>query len=363
MKEIDNKLRKFAYYQIEPEFRQKMLDVLSSIEDWSEFIFNAEKHALTPILHKHIVDLGFDIPLDAKRIFKSLVFRHKLATKSRYEAMSEIIHHLDALDQNIDFVALKGIALAPMLYDPPSLRPMGDMDLLIDRQFSYEIRQLMHKLDFDMDDHRSKFMKNHHHLPSADKKVNGINMSIEWHIDAIGRDYSESYDDQKSMRYETITWENISYKVFDTFFMLEQLCHNIAGVEYYIKMINIVDIYAYIDKNIEKIDKQKLIDKHHFVYNTIRCLHLYVPLPKRLEALFDVQELSIYLDGIGQSMLPVSQLFEKSRPLNNRLRLLFQPSDWWMHMFYGVSLENKMYAVKLVRHPIKLIYWLYKRLV
>jgi hypothetical protein len=97
--------------------------------DWDLLLALGREHRLLPLLHLRI---GSD-PRVPARVRESLREERHLAAVSRLAArhqLQELGRTLD--DYGVSALALKGAALIEMVYPAPGLRPMVDIDLLVD---------------------------------------------------------------------------------------------------------------------------------------------------------------------------------------------------------------------------------------
>ena len=118
-----------------------------------------------------------------------------------------------------------------MVYPSEELRPMRDLDVLVPLGKEQQAAKAIRAMGFDLPDFQpTKFMRNSHQLPNATKTVNGFNISLEIHHDALSRDVPESlvYEDVAD-NLQTIKWRELEIVTLDHEFMLHQVCRHLEG--------------------------------------------------------------------------------------------------------------------------------------
>jgi hypothetical protein len=87
-----------------------------------------DAHQLRPLLSRALVDAGIDDPIVPQLLQETR--RVWVDNQLKFERLGEAVEVLDAA--GIRTMALKGVPLALTIYAAPSLRPMADVDLLVD---------------------------------------------------------------------------------------------------------------------------------------------------------------------------------------------------------------------------------------
>jgi len=127
-----------------------------------------------------------------------------------------------------------------------------------------------------------------------------------------------------------------------------------------LKLINVLDVIAYCETYIEEIDWPELQSRYSHVINTLHCLHLITPLPASLQAKIGPLA-SSSPQGVGEIMQPLTSIISKRNSFKERYKLLFKPSDWWLHLYYNVHPDKSLWRVKMGQHPLRLITWFWQR--
>jgi len=122
---------------------------------WDQFACDADNHGLAPWLYRWSCDHRSVVPPHVHDRLKAQVAA--LAGKNLVLA-DELAAILRALhDHNIPCAPLRGPALAEYLSDAPSVRPTGDLDLLVKRDECSEVRDVLRRLGYTEVDRRPGF--------------------------------------------------------------------------------------------------------------------------------------------------------------------------------------------------------------
>ena len=93
----------------------------------------------------------------------------------------------------IPIIFLKGAALAHRIYPSPELRPMVDIDVLIDPADTERAVAITRGLGYSFAcRHESRFAGRMHHLPAATIDRSGFRIALELHVDAMSPDQADS---------------------------------------------------------------------------------------------------------------------------------------------------------------------------
>lgn len=109
--------------------------------DWQFFLKLAEKHKLIPIVFEKLNVYSEHLPQD---FFDSLQTQTQLVSMQNLELNLQLIK-LSKLfsENNIEYIAYKGIILAEIAYKNSSLRQFGDIDLLIHKRDFHKVKNII----------------------------------------------------------------------------------------------------------------------------------------------------------------------------------------------------------------------------
>ncbi len=356
-------LHRASCLELDKDGAQELVQLFSQVTNWQTLIHQAELYAVANMLLKHISEHDIEINADVQMGLKGLSLRHRKMSDVRYQVITEISDLF--LKNDIPLVALKGLALAPMIYPEDRLRPMRDMDILVPKEKIDLAADLLRQIGFNLPEQQSnKYMRDSHQLPNATKKVDGFLISVEVHHDAFSRDVVGHlrYEDIKA-DLQTISWREIELKTLGHEQMLHQISTHLEGLHpgAVLKLINVIDVVAYAERFIDQIDWQVVKREHDHILNTLKCLHLITPLSEKLQQKIGGVA-QAQPNNIGEIMKPLTAIFKKNNSFKKRLSLMFNPSDWWLHLYYNTSPDKSLWQIKYWRHPIRVATWLWQRL-
>ena len=102
-------------------------------EFWTSLTDEAEYHGVAPLLEPIISAFARDdpetVPDDVRWAFVALAHRHRRAALAREACVDNLLEAFATV--GIPVILLKGAALSHLIYSAPKLRPMVDVDLLI----------------------------------------------------------------------------------------------------------------------------------------------------------------------------------------------------------------------------------------
>jgi hypothetical protein len=347
-------LQKLTVLELSGPGLEELRTLISAVGDWQAFLREAEVHGLSGLVLKHAEKNVLGIPQPIILNLKALHLRHKAISDVRYEEAVHLFQHLK--EAGVPPLILKGFVLSPLIYPYDGLRPMRDIDLLVSRSKETLAANILRDCGYKLaDEHENKYQRDSNQMPNATKTVRGFKISIEIHHDAIGRDSRGHlyYEDVRDR--QTVQWRDLELETLGHELMLHQICRHLEGRHpgAVLKLINVMDIVLYSEHFLQEINWQQIRGHYGHVINTLKCLHLLVPLSQALQQkIGGVEEVEI--KGLGEIMPHMRAIFGSDHSLFNKLRSLFLPSDWWLHLYYGVPPERSLIPVKILRHPARL---------
>lgn len=149
---------------------------------WELIVEVASFHAATTTLAT-CFDPDGDIPGDVREYFASMLALNDKRNEQMLSTLARVAGLLNAID--IEPVLLKGAALlVEGIYPQPSMRIMGDIDILISQSRSPEACAALKAAGFDTK-WSAVSPPNHHHLPMLVDPETGT--GVELHTDVISR--------------------------------------------------------------------------------------------------------------------------------------------------------------------------------
>lgn len=338
----------------------ELAELAKQIDNWQQLVERAERHALAPLLYRHLSRAGADYPERTALQLRALTLRHRRADQIRTAALAELLTVL--AEKRIEALVLKGAALAYIIYPKPELRPMGDVDVLVDPDRADEAQAILRHIGFKAPPQHSGYMYEHHHLPGANLARDGLNVSIEIHRDALSGDVDASIrTDRLTAPAQEFDLAGHRAKTLGHIDTLRHLTHHTFEPVAEIKLGSVVDIFAYASQFAEQIDWPLLRMRYPFVINALQCLHYVHPVPEAIRHHVPAPT-ALPPRGVGAGMRPLSQVLNSRKPLTQKWRELMYPSDWWLHVYYNVAPGHSLMLSRWLRHPVKIARWLWRRL-
>ena len=355
MDDLDSIAREFVSSQFDPDFKGTLQKTLSDFRQWPELIERFELHGLAPLVYEQIKLQDLPVEVEAFKILKGLTIRHRRHWQALRKGLFEIATLFQA--HHIDFLCLKGAALSNMLYPTPSMRPMCDLDILVAPDHAPYAQQLLCDAGFDAQMAFAGYLKKHHHLPAATRRIDHHLVMVELHTQALSPDMRTPIDwDCLSETKRPFTVDKQTFYTLGHLDMLRHLClHTFTRIEK-IRLIGVVDMIRYATVYLDDIDWARIKSDYPFVLNAFRCLHLLVSMPKELHVLAPPPTKP--MADVGKGMVPLQYTMRTTKGINTKLKQLLWPPQWWAHVFYNVPPEKSLIFVRMVKHPALVMNWL-----
>jgi hypothetical protein len=112
-----------------PEDSVRFRQLCGEVQDWDQVFHWALHHGVESILHRHLIENGFELPPSlGDRLHRWQIIRN-LWQAHAHVALDEALCALESA--SIPAVALKGPILGERLYPDPHMRSSSDLDLLV----------------------------------------------------------------------------------------------------------------------------------------------------------------------------------------------------------------------------------------
>ncbi len=148
---------------------------------WDRLAREAEHHGLAPWLYRWSCDHPSAIPAQVHDQLKTHVVAlagRTLVLADELAAILRALHH-----RHISCAPLRGLALAEYLPDSPSVRPMGDLDLLVKQGDCSGVRDALQQLGYTEVDRRPGFAEAYSYTLEFVKDRHGwITLEPHWTV-------------------------------------------------------------------------------------------------------------------------------------------------------------------------------------
>jgi len=336
-----------------------LVQAFKKITNWQALAHQAELHGLSVMLGRLVANTDIGAPRQLDLQLKALTIRHQKILKAREIVLADVIALFE--QHAIQFAFLKGAALAQLIYDPPWLRPMRDIDILVSGENAARAQTLLRNVGFENEDSVPGYLYEHHHLPNSIRIQDGFTISLEVHHDALSGDVDASITlDTLIEPLHAFSFASNTAYAFGHADMLKHLCYHSFEPAETIKLGSLVDMVRYASHYADEIDWQALQASQPNVCNALRCIHALIPLPQNLHRPLSPLPGSDWCpSGLGHGFMPLSKISILDR--KQKIRALLAPSAWWMHVFYTVPPEKSLLLVRCLRHPATLLKWVFRR--
>ncbi len=310
---------------------------LANFHNWQELIAQAEVHGMAPLFWHHVQQSGAEIPVDVARMLKGLYLRHRRNNQVHAQVLLEIVDLLQAAD--IHPLVLKGLGLAYSLYPDPALRPISDLDLLLQRDEIRPALEVLRTAGFStpalpLDDGPAP-----KELTVDSPPRDGLRVHVELHhYDPRQRDdeFAGFASPPQAIRVEGGTvlipapMDNLDYL---TRHFTRHLFE--ARTDKPLQLKWIADILSLVEQHAESIDWSRRTE----FLQRLDVFYSLTPLPESLRGMIPLAQ-NPTPEGVNQYPQGWPQeKFERSRQvgLGNFVAQTFRaPSEWWLRLYYGI---------------------------
>jgi len=179
-----------ARVEMDEDTAQRIRDALSRGIDFDLLVQKSVAYDISPLLYWHLsrIDGGRSVPADVMNDLKDLYYTSSARSMILYSELGKILKAFT--EAGIDTILLKGALLGEKIYGNSSLRPFGDLDLLVRRGDLHKIKGEMRKLGyralaFPTELHERLYQEQAMMEAHYRKDGNGPNVDIHWDIQAV----------------------------------------------------------------------------------------------------------------------------------------------------------------------------------
>jgi Uncharacterised nucleotidyltransferase len=330
---------------------------------WRALADEAEYHGIAPLLEPMIAALTsrLEVPDEVRRAFVALASRHRRAAVVREACIDQLLETFAAA--GVAIILLKGAALAHRIYPNPSLRPMVDIDVLVDPRDTDRAIKLAAGLGYSFASrHGSHLSGRMHHLPVATTVRSGFRIPLEVHLDAMSPNQAES------LTFAKLTTKPQPFRrgtgpdglALGHADMLRHLAHHAFEPARRVRLIHLYDLWRYQTIFHEEIDWRTLEARFP---ETITILRLVSCVFRSRQAGDGLPGSGPVPAGVGLGMVPLSEIAASDAGFVAKLAAVFSPPAWWLHGFYGIPPEKSLVTCRVVRHPATVARWVLQRLI
>ena len=108
---------------------QRFENLAERISDWNSLIARARQHRVVPLLYARLMETDAPVPPEIRELLRIDYDRNAFRSLANASELVSILKRFD--QQGIPAMPFKGVVLAASVYKSLTIRPAGDLDLLI----------------------------------------------------------------------------------------------------------------------------------------------------------------------------------------------------------------------------------------
>jgi len=341
----------------------ELLQLSDSINDWSALTNLVNTHRIGALLYWHHQQGNIKLPKQAEIALLSGYLRNKKIALLRDKWLSILTDKLNTA--GITHAYLKGASLCHLSHPTPFTRSMDDIDILIDQSRNKDVYDILKSLNVSVTMPTSTRELGRHQWDVATVHFEGVKFDIEIHTRVLSRRIG-GYGLMSGFQDTLISFEVDGQKrhaLSHEDFIITQM-YRFKHLTEIFRLIDITDIFAYLERFADNIDWQNVYTEHSWLRNAFAAIDAVTPLsgsvreaimlPSNVKLAFD-------LNRSPYNGLPVNRYLRakgllKSTPFIVRLLNTIAPSAWWMTLVYGTSekLSSRLICY-FVKHPFSVI--------
>ena len=329
---------------------------------WVNLIPFAEEQGMAPLFYFHCRKAGLDIPEAPRRQLQALTLRHRQANQIRTDLLTKIITACEKA--GVQLILLKGAALFHLVYPEPGLRPMRDLDLLVHPSQAPVMETLLGDLGFTVPPAELKKPRSSKHLPALTSRVSGYEMTLEVHFSLIEEEWDPGQPlvDDLMARARPFSFEGLTAHTLALEDMFRHIYRHMAVEQ--ARLIALTDLINISEQFEDEMDWERLIQMLPSLQGILSLFHCLSPLSEKLVKRFSIKP--------GEAPKDIGQEFKgwpritfrqwKNLGLWGFLKETLFPSEWWLHLYYGLAPGRSLFTARWVKHPLFLFKFVLRRL-
>jgi hypothetical protein len=310
-------------------------------------------------MYWHLKSYGIDYPVEVRRVLAATYTRQKVVAAAQAHTLGELVSALTGA--GIESVVLKGGALAQVIYPEPGLRPMEDLDILIDPDRIADAQVILRDLGFNAPNPVSRYDRLQHHWPIAHRTRDSVTVSVELHTSAFNLIMQDGLSTANMMRpLHGFEVEGLTLYTLSPIQMLWMQYLGMRKLAEPLRYIHLADLVGMADTFHAQIDWTQLRGTYPDLWGAFEAIHAFTPLgAATCRALQLDPDQPPALDRIGQDYMGWPRYAFKEEPHRDGKRHLLLntlfPPEWWARLVYGVRTSHGMNSVLFYRHPATFI--------
>lgn len=344
-----------------PLQQKQLVRACADFTAWDDLLQQAEAHGMAPLLLRHLLAAGIDLPDDFLRSLRLLALRHRQANRVLSRTLGRVLSILT--EAGIPALVLKGAALCHTLYPEPGLRPMRDIDLLLPWNEALPAHALLQRHGFH--DPAVFTPVDHLHLAALYQEVDGIRVCLELHRSLFPdsppcparMDFAQLYDRAVSFAAAKVP----AFTLADEDMLWHLYQHGFHAPLTYdpFKLISAADIISFVETRLDEIEWNRIQSEYPHLLAALPHFHHLTPWNDAVrEQLGFCEENTPSGAGASFTGWPRRKLAaQKGRTVRLILRDTFLPPEWWLRIYYAPKGRLDRLYVLLIEHPKHVFWW------
>ena len=352
-----------------PTGHEEQYDLLrkacARIDDWQALLVRADQEGMTPLLALHLEAADVAVQAGMRRSLRLLLRRHEQYAALLTETLARVLTllHGDGLFP----LLLKGAALRHTLYTDPILRPMRDIDLLLDQGEVDRAQSLLRESGFVQS--TAPIPTNHFHLPALMLREGEYTLCVELHRGLYPNcpPWYEPVDVVKlRQRGRSCAVAEVRGRCLgDEDMLLHLYLHGIRAPLTYepSRLISLADIVGLVEARAASLDWAQLEHRCPQLVRALPLLQHVTPWrPGVVSAEMDVERergrrrTVALFTGWPHWKMRLQRL--EGRSLSAVLSATFVPPTWWLGVYYGADSPWRWFRCLLWEHPRQVWWWI-----
>jgi hypothetical protein len=323
---------------------------------WTGFAAEAERHGMGPLAYRYLRAAQAPVPPDVMTALIGSYLRHRRDNGVRSRVLGDVVQALDAA--GIAVLVVKGGALAHLLYPDPALRPMSDLDLLVDQAHLVKAGSILQELGMSapaMDPGQGG-----KGLATAGRTVDDTWVGIELHTDL----FEEGFPSSLTMR--DICSEPLAFHIGTdglaacTLGLEETLWHLCEHLRFHTtvflpwRMIWMADIIGIAEGQAGPIDWDCVRSRYPEVPRMLSLVDCLCPLQQAVLDRAGLTRMRVP-GGVGEDFGGWPRHSVAAQHDKGLWRTVYDtlvPSEWWLRLHYGLGVDTSAGRQRWVSHPL-----------
>ncbi len=344
-----------------PALYERLAGQLRGFSAWNELPRLAELHGMAPLFRHHLKAAGLAIPPGTMLVLDGLALRHRLHNQQLAKLLNELNRSFKR--DGVPYLVLKGLALAYGYYPDPALRPVSDIDLLVQKEHMHVALASLKKSGFAIElpdplpDPLPTELKAQAPLPR------GATASLELHhYDPRAR--RMLYDGARDREFAGFDGIPASFRIgrtaisapspVDTLrFLWEHLIKHLfyANADAPLQLKWMADIIAVVERHAVEFDWSAIRQQQPDLLRRLEVLYSLTPMPDHLQGIIPVESISpatdlhCYPGGWPQYR---TQEWKRVGLLHIIWGTLKAPPARWLQLFYGIGRRSVLWYGQFV---------------